>query len=106
MVRTVKIVDTLRPVIGLRYGSKLLHVSDASDTAVIHRNGVETRVSNPVQASFFDTRRLLSSSRGLQVAAQHSSAVAAGLWVLAVAAAAVVIYRRPSASAILNPVEV
>lgn len=40
-VRTVKVIDTLRPVIGLKYAGKLVHMSDSSDvsqTAAAHAN--------------------------------------------------------------------
>jgi len=40
-VRTVKVIDTLRPVIGLKYAGKLVHMSDSSDvsqTVAAHAN--------------------------------------------------------------------
>jgi len=40
-VRTVTVIDTLRPVIGLKYAGKLVHISDSSDvsqTAAGHAN--------------------------------------------------------------------
>ena len=40
-IRTVRVVDTLRPVIGLKYAGKLVHMSDSSDvsqTAAAHKN--------------------------------------------------------------------
>jgi hypothetical protein len=99
IIRTVKIVDTLRPVIGLRYGNKILHISDASDTAVIHKNGVEERVTNPM-ASYFDARRRLISvgSRSLYAVQQAPLVgLVALVAMVAVVASVVVIYRRPTA---------
>merc|ERR1711865_117703 len=94
VVRTVKIVDTLRPVIGLRYGDKLLHVGDASDTAVIHKNGIEETVNNPVVSYFDATRRRLSGR--LTASAGHQIPIVAVFAFTSLVAALVAIYRRPS----------
>merc|ERR1719310_32598 len=54
--RTVHVVDTLKPVIALHYGSKLVHVGNADDVAV------HNSAANPAGSWFGGTETLMADA--------------------------------------------
>ena len=70
-VRTIHVVDTLKPVIALHLDNHLVHVGDASDTAV--HNGA----MNPAKAA------LLTQFESSALMAEASRGTAATVWLAA-----------------------
>jgi hypothetical protein len=89
-VRTVKVVDTLRPVIGLRYQNKLVHVSDASESST-----TDSAVTNPARTYFSSDRSLMMEHTPLDSGAATNFLFAG---VAALVALGVVLARRSSSS--------
>ena len=73
-IRTVHVVDTLKPVIALHYGSKLVHAGSADDVAT--HNGVV----NPAGSWFGGTEALMADA---------SAANTTTCWILGAAASVV-----------------
>jgi len=76
--RTVTVIDTLKPVIALHYGSTLVHKGKATDYAI--HNGA----SNPVNSWFGGTETLMAEDAGASASGGSVSA-----WLLAGAASVV-----------------